>query len=149
MADRSRALAGRLLPRVPDRRRRRPRRCPRQAAEPHTDPDDRRPRANVTVNLGNVDARRGSRLQLSGRIETSGAPCAEARVDLFLDPKAGTAKERIPLGTLVTNADGRFDGRVVVPYAVPPGDYDVRATTPGNLACGEGVEVCLINKARP
>ena len=77
-------------------------------------------------------------MAIAGRIDVSGSPCNEARVDLFLDPTTGKSKERIPIGTLVTNAEGRYEGRVVVPYDVLPGDYDVRATTPGNASCGQG-----------
>jgi hypothetical protein len=106
--------------------------------EPAPNPEDRRPRALVTLAVGGADARRGDRVPIAGRVEVSGTACAASRVDLFLDPKSGAAKDRIPLGTLVTNAQGRYEGRVVVPYGVPPGDYDVRASTPGNSSCGTG-----------
>ncbi len=137
MADRARALA------VKDRAEAAPPATQVPAAttaaeEPRAEPEDRRPRALVTIHLGDSDARRGNRIALSGRIQAGGSPCAEARVDLFLDPKAGVAQGRVPLGTLVTNADGRYAGHVVVPYTVSPGDYDVRASTPGNPTCGEG-----------
>jgi len=106
--------------------------------EPHTDARDRRPRSSLALTMDAADARRGGRVPIQGRVEASGAPCPASRVDLFLDPKSGPSKDRIPLGTLVTNAQGRYEGHVTVPYGVPPGDYDVRATTPGNSSCGAG-----------
>jgi transglutaminase-like putative cysteine protease len=107
-------------------------------ADRRPDPEDQRPRSTVTLGIVGAEARRGSRVAISGRIESPAGPCAEVRVDLFLEPRAGAARDRVPLGTLVTGADGRYEGRVVLPYSVAPGDYDVRATTPGSLQCGEG-----------
>ena len=83
------------------------------------------------------EAKRGARLKISGRVEADGNPCAEVRVDLFLEPRK-QGRERIQLGAMVTGEEWRYDGRVVLPFSVLPGDYDVRATTPGNLACGQG-----------
>ena len=77
-------------------------------------------------------------MPLSVRVEADGSGCAEVRVDLFLEPVAGPARERVSLGTLVTGKDGRYEGRVVVPFVASPGDYEVRASTPGDLACGQG-----------
>jgi hypothetical protein len=103
-----------------------------------SDPADERPRSTVSLGVVGGEAKRGNRVAISGRIESSSGPCAEVRVDLFLEPQGGRARDRIGLGTLVTGSDGRYDGRVVLPYGVPPGDYDVRATTPGSAQCGEG-----------
>jgi hypothetical protein len=102
------------------------------------DPDDRRPRSTVSLQLGDRLATRGGRLPLSGRVEADGSGCAAVRVDLFLEPVAGPARERVALGTLVTGKDGRYEGHVVVPFVASPGDYEVRASTPGDLACGQG-----------
>jgi hypothetical protein len=101
------------------------------------DPEDRRVKPSITLQIQGAEARRGARLKINGRIEADGVPCAEARVDLFLEPKRQGA-ERLQLGALVTGSDGRYEGRVVLPFTVPPGDYEVRATTPGNLVCGQG-----------
>lgn len=105
---------------------------------PEAAPEDLRAKPTVTLTVGGVEARRGSRLEISGRIESSAGPCTAARVDLFLEPRERGQASPQPLGTLVTGADGRYQGRIVVPFTVPPGDYDVRASTPGNLSCGEG-----------
>ncbi len=99
--------------------------------------NDGRPKSEVSVEGEGGEVRRGGRLRVTGRVESRGSGCGQARVDLFLEPEAGRG-ERVPLGTLVTTDEGRYDGRVVVPFAVPPGEYDVRASTPGNLACGQG-----------
>ncbi len=100
--------------------------------------DDRRPHSNLSLTVGGPETKRGGRLKLAGRVEAVGVVCTSTRVDFFLEPKAGPAHDRIALGVLVTDDDGRYDGHVVVPYTVPPGDYDVRATTPGNSTCGNG-----------
>jgi hypothetical protein len=110
---------------------------PRVPSDTPGDPDDRRAKSSITLQIHGAEARRGARVKISGRIEADGAPCTETRVDLFLEPRQQGA-ERIQLGALVTGSDGRYEGRVVLPFTVPPGDYEVRATTPGNLACGQG-----------
>jgi hypothetical protein len=112
--------------------------APTPSAELPSDPEDRRPPSSLTLKIGGAEARRGSRLAISGRIDSTNGPCGAVRVDLFLEPTTGLVRERIALGTLVTNETGHYEGNIVVPFVVPPGDYDVRATTPGNLACGEG-----------
>lgn len=113
--------------------------APTPSAGLPSDPEDRRPHPAITLKVGGPEARRGSRLAISGKIESPGGPCAAVRVDLFLEPVTGrTPRERLPLGTLVTSDTGRYEGQIVVPFVVPPGDYEVRASTPGSLACGEG-----------
>ena len=116
--------------------------APAPSAEPELEPKqkDERPHAVVSLTLGGAGAetKRGGRVKVSGRIEASSTACAAARVDLFLEPKSGPSHDRLPLGVLVTDYDGRYEGHVVVPYTVPPGDYDVRASTPGNSTCGIG-----------
>ncbi|HVU00992.1 MAG TPA: transglutaminase domain-containing protein [Polyangiaceae bacterium] len=109
---------------------------PSPSAEP--DPNDQRPRPTVTVKLGDSEALRGSRVAVSGKVESTLGPCSAVRVDLFLEPTSGSSRDRIPLGALVTSDEGRYDGRVVVPFVTGPGDYAVRASTPGNLVCGQG-----------
>jgi transglutaminase-like putative cysteine protease len=117
---------------------------PRQAEPVQSREDDARPPSRVTLRVGTAHALRGSRVQLSGEVEAGGEPCALARVDFFLQPKkASRSWGRIALGTLVTNDEGRYEGRVVVPHAasggnLAVGDYDVVASTPGNPQCGAG-----------
>jgi hypothetical protein len=59
------------------------------------------------------------------------------KVELFLSPVGG-AGDRVPLGVLVTDGEGRYAGGVTVPFGVRPGDYEVRAHTPGGPTCGAG-----------
>src|SRR6185503_4133286 len=109
------------------------------APESERKPDDKRPRSSLTLSIGGAEAKRGARLPIGGHADAAGSGCAAVRIDLYLEPKGGgAARERLPLGVLVTDGDGRYEGRVVVPYTVPPGDYEVQATTPGNAVCGEG-----------
>jgi Transglutaminase-like superfamily len=91
------------------------------------------PPANVTIRSGAGAIRRGQRLTVEGRV-TGTERCELLRVDVTL--VSGGRSERV--GTLVTGADGRFAGELVVPDFVPPGDYALRASTPGNLRCGAG-----------
>lgn len=96
----------------------------------------------MTLSLAGKEALRGARVRATGEVTSSAGACAAVRVDLFLEPAPAPTEDapgtRIPLGTLVTSDEGRYDGYVVVPYAVPPGDYEVRASTPGGAVCGEG-----------
>jgi hypothetical protein len=112
--------------------------APNLEPPPDADAKDERPRSTVTLKAAGGDVRRGNRLEISGKIDSTAGVCAQARVDLFLEKSGGRTPERTPLGTLVTNDEGRYEGRVVVPYGVVPGDYDVRATTPGSVHCGTG-----------
>jgi hypothetical protein len=136
MADRSRSAQG--VRRNPAHAGEPATQAPAAAPEMHMDAEDKRPHSVIALTVSGPEAKRGSRLKITGRVESAGAPCTELRVDLFLEPKGPATKERVPLGTLVTNSEGRYDGRIVVPYAISPGDYDVRATTPGNQTCGDG-----------
>lgn len=110
--------------------------APRASPEVSADPEDRRPKSMIILQIHGSETRRGARIKIGGRIEADGAPCAEARVDLYLE---SPGRERIAVGALVTGDDGRYEGHVAIPYSVPPGDYDVRASTPGTIACGQGV----------
>jgi hypothetical protein len=138
MADRSRAAPGVSRP-APLSSSRSSTAAARPSAEPPAEPHDGRPSSTVTLKAVGGDVRRGARLQITGKIEGASGTCAQARVDLFLEKTSGAAVEKTPLGTLVTNDEGRYEGRVVVPYGVVPGDYDVRASTPGSVNCGPGM----------
>jgi hypothetical protein len=105
---------------------------------PEVAPKEGRPHSTLTLKTAGGDVRRGNRLEISGKVESTLGACAQARVDLFLEKTNGATVEKTALGTLVTNDEGRYEGHVVVPYKVSPGDYDVRASTPGSVNCGEG-----------
>ena len=44
----------------------------------------------------------------------------------------------LPLGALATDDEGKFDGSLALPSAVPLGDYDLFARTSGDTRCGRG-----------
>jgi hypothetical protein len=97
------------------------------------------PAAEVVLEVGSGSALRGGYLPVAGRVSADGDPCPFLRVDFQLRPRAESGRtERIRLGTLFTDARGRYEHRVVVPYDVEVGDYDVVAVTPGGGGCGQG-----------
>lgn len=73
---------------------------------------------------------RGRRLHISGRAQAA-QPCSLLRVDIGVRTKAASFR----LGTLVTDAEGRFAGELPVSEEIPLGDYVLIATTPGNAQC--------------
>jgi hypothetical protein len=44
----------------------------------------------------------------------------------------------VAIGQLATDERGAYDGAIVLPSAVPLGDYDVQARTLGDKRCGAG-----------
>jgi hypothetical protein len=95
--------------------------------------DDERPRASVVLEVGSTATPRGAAIQISGVVEAAGEPCAYARVDVSL--RNGVGHETW-LGAFPTDASGRIDGRVTVPFDIDVGDYKVIARTPGTGRCG-------------
>lgn len=87
---------------------------------------------------GAREALRGSRLAVAGRVHVDGAGCGLLRVNVLLQEQAGRAH---PVGILVTDADGRFAGEVVVPQTVPVGDYELYVATPGDELCGQATSL--------
>src|SRR5262249_3728190 len=101
--------------------------------------DDKRPRSTVTLKVGGSEAKRGSRLSITGRADAAGTGFAAVRTELYPEPKGGgTAPERPPPGVPLTAAAGPSAGEAAAPSTVPPGTEEVQGTTPGNAACGEG-----------
>ncbi|HTM46902.1 MAG TPA: transglutaminase-like domain-containing protein [Polyangiaceae bacterium] len=98
--------------------------------------EDNVPAASVTVLVNAENLRRGSRVRVSGRVNSANGPCNEVRVDLSL--RQGLLQS-YPLGTFVTDAQGSYVGNVAIPFNVPVGDYTLEAYTPGRaLVCGVG-----------
>lgn len=95
--------------------------------------DDDRPKASVALRLGSPNTPRGASIQISGQVEAAGEPCAFARVDVSLQNGVGVETW---LGAFPTDASGRVDGRVTVPFDIDVGDYKVVARTPGTGRCG-------------
>jgi hypothetical protein len=106
----------------------------RDPSQPGRTPeDDERPRANIVLQVGSTATPRGASIQISGVVEAEGEPCAYARVDVSL--RSGVGQETW-LGAFPTDAGGRVDGRVTVPFDIDVGDYKVIARTPGTGRCG-------------
>ena len=93
------------------------------------------PASDVSVVLEAGKTTRGARIRVSGVVSGSSGPCASVRIDVVLN---GYGLQARPLGALVTDARGRYDGFVLVPSDVVVGDYDVQVHTPGSPECGQG-----------
>ncbi len=96
---------------------------------------DRRPPSTIALAVANAVAHRGLPIHVRGSVRADGEPCLDVPIELWLrEPR--TAR-RFHVGTLATGDDGTFAG-VIVPAAVPLGDYDLVAETPGDSRCGRG-----------
>lgn len=83
-----------------------------------------------------IETLRGKPFVVKGRVvDSTGAGCKSVRVDFKIS--SNTAGE-VAIGTLTTDADGNYDGKVAIPSAAKPAEYSVIATTPGGGACGQG-----------
>jgi hypothetical protein len=88
--------------------------------------------AKIELGLERDDVRRGMPLRVTGRVSNGAGACAQARVDLSVNGPNG----EILIGSLPTDADGRYDSRVTIPFDIDVGDYTIRASTPGTTSCG-------------
>jgi hypothetical protein len=105
------------------------------AASP-PDPSDSRPASDVTIELGENDASRGTAVHVKGRVTADSDACANVSVNVFLrDPKS---KREARIGTVATDDKGNFASAITLPTSVPVGDYDVVARTDGAARCGRG-----------
>ena len=97
-------------------------------------PDDR-PSSIVTMSLLSAETHRGAPFAVRGRISADGEPCGHVAVDIVLRSRA----REVSVGQLATDERGAYDGTIVLPAAVPLGDYDVQARTVGDSRCGIGL----------
>lgn len=97
-------------------------------------PDDRTP-SIVTMAIAGADAHRGAPFKVRGQITSDGEPCGHVSVEIVLRSRAQGA---VPIGQLATDERGAYDGAIVLPAAVPLGEYDVQARTLGDGRCGMG-----------
>jgi len=101
------------------------------------DAKDERPLSSITVNVADPNAHRGMPLSVRGDVKSDGDACAHVMVELYLmDPK--NPLKQLFLGAIATGDQGEYAGSIVVPGAIPLGDYDVVARTPGDSHCGRG-----------
>ncbi|HEX6276998.1 MAG TPA: transglutaminase domain-containing protein [Polyangiaceae bacterium] len=92
-----------------------------------------RPEAAVELEVSGAETRRGATVRVRGAVSADGETCPFARVDVAL---RGSDGRRVPLGSVPTDARGRFDTELTVPLQADVGEYRVVAATPGAGACG-------------
>lgn len=98
-------------------------------------PDDR-PSAVVTMSVAAADAHRGAPFKVRGQVAADGEPCGHVTVEIVLHSRQ---QGDVVIGQLATDERGAYDGAIVLPSAVPLGDYDVQARTLGDTRCGIGL----------
>jgi hypothetical protein len=91
--------------------------------------------SHVALSIDDSSARRGVSLRVHGDVTADGAACGHVLVELGLHDGRGLD---VALGALATDDEGKYDGALVVPSAVPLGDYDLYARTLGDARCGRG-----------
>lgn len=97
---------------------------------------DERPASTVTMSLAGADAHRGAPFKVRGQVSAEGEPCGHVTVEIVLRSRA---QGEVTIGQLATDERGAYDGAIVLPSAVPLGDYDVQARTLGDNRCGMGL----------
>ncbi len=101
---------------------------------------DERPASAVTLAVVDNDARRGAAIHVNGVVKADGDACANVVVEIALRPTGPSARRGartdVRVGAVATDAKGTYTGALVVPSNVPVGDYEVVATTPGDMRCG-------------
>lgn len=102
------------------------------SAGPPTPRDDDLRKSEVSVSSDEPELRRGARFHVSGIARGDQGVCAFSRVDVSLRDRAGAEHW---LGALATDQNGKYDGRVALPFELEVGDYSVVATTPGSADC--------------
>jgi hypothetical protein len=101
--------------------------APALPSEPPPAPPARGPDPNVRLDTGAKNAERGKTLYVSGLVRRTNRPCHGASVDVRLVTGDGA----LPLGALVTNAQGEFSGRLVIPWNAPLGSHQLEASASG------------------
>lgn len=101
------------------------------------DASNGRPPAQIDLAVKGTDARRGAHLEVHGAVVAETEVCPGARVDFALRAQDGRLS---PLGSVPTDAHGRFAAELTVPLALSVGDYTLVATTPGAGLCGASRE---------
>jgi transglutaminase superfamily protein len=103
------------------------------APEPPTPRADPQSQNQIGVSSDDHELRRGARFHVSGVARSEHGLCANSRVDIALRDKAFVEHW---LGALASDQDGKYDGRVALPFDLDVGDYSVIATTPRTAQCG-------------
>ena len=87
------------------------------------------------MTLAGADAHRGAPFKVRGQVSADGEPCGHVSVEIVLHSRQ---QGDVAIGQLATDERGAYDGAIVLPSAVPLGDYDVQARTLGDSRCGLG-----------
>jgi hypothetical protein len=95
--------------------------------------EEERPAATVELSVDARDTLRGARLHVRGSVTADGDACPASRVDLTLRARDGRAYS---LGSVPTDAGGRFAADLTVPLQLDVGDYTLSGRTPGAGECG-------------
>jgi len=96
---------------------------------------DERAVSIVTITPIGTDAHRGAPFKLRGQVSADGEPCGHVTVEIVLHSRS---QGDLAIGQLATDERGAYDGAIVLPAAVPLGDYDIQARTLGDSRCGVG-----------
>ncbi|HSO31023.1 MAG TPA: transglutaminase-like domain-containing protein [Labilithrix sp.] len=96
--------------------------------------DERAP-SILTMTLVGSDAHRGAPFKIRGTVAADGEPCGHVAVEIVLHSRA---QGDLAIGQLATDERGAYDGAIVLPAAVPLGEYDMQARTLGDSRCGVG-----------
>jgi len=98
--------------------------------------DPNLPPTELDVRADDDELLRGKATRVRGRVLSNDRPCPHIRVDIMLQ---GELRPRgVVVGSLSTDADGRYDGSVVVPRDVSPGEYRLSVVTSGDARCAAG-----------
>ena len=97
---------------------------------------DERPTSKITLDVGDVDMRRGGAMKVSGKVTADGDACSSLVVDIFF---RDSKHHELSIGSVATDDKGNYASTLVVPQNVPVGDYDVIAHTNGDTHCGAGI----------
>jgi hypothetical protein len=100
---------------------------------------DDRPRPRISVTSADTVARHGGGVHVAGRVDVEGAGCGDLRIDVVL--RRLDTGARTPLGALSTDANGNFDGSIVLPMSLAVGEYGLTVATPGDARCGPGASI--------
>jgi hypothetical protein len=92
-------------------------------ADPSPNPAD----VTLVIAASQSNALRGQSLEVSGGVARARQACRQVPVEVALKPTSGDV---IPLGTLLSDEHGHFNGRLVVPWSLPVGDYTLSAASP-------------------
>ncbi|MEM9696723.1 MAG: transglutaminase-like domain-containing protein, partial [Myxococcota bacterium] len=99
-------------------------------------PVNEQPTTILQLDSIDKDIFRGLPMRLTGSALSRGQPCKGLRIDIVLTVDGEMAQRR--LGSLSTDATGRFRGEVVVPPDIAVGDQELVLETAGNSVCGTG-----------